>query len=172
MPPETRMNGKHNGSGKGSATVSQVTTHASSLAYDLITLTELQVKLAYLDLREVGARSARSGVSLAAMVALLLSALPVVLLGLAALLVDKAGWSHAGACLLVGGIGVVVAIGVGFLCVKSLRRVTSVFSRTQQELQENLEFVKSLVGGEPQYSNPGPPASAYPAALARSRPPA
>jgi len=164
------MNGKRNGHGQESASVSQVTSHASGLAYDLITLAELQAKLAYLDLREAGKRSAASGVALAAMVALFLSAIPVVLLGLAALLVDRADWSRAGACLLVGGVTAGVAVLVGLICFGRLRRVTSVFSRTQQELQENLEFVKSLVGGgESKQPVPPPNASAYPAALSRNQ---
>jgi len=154
----SRPNGVHNGThgtayGNGTrpigfaekAAVEEVTTNASGLAHDLITLVELQAKLAYFDVREAGRRSSASLVSLAAMVALLLGSIPIVLLGLAELLVQYAEWSRAASYLTVGGVTIFGGAIVAWLSISALRRVTTVFSHSYQEFQENLEFVKSLV---------------------------
>jgi len=127
------------------ATVDDVTTHFSSLAYDLITLAELQTKLLYADVREAGSRSAASAVSLAAMMVIGLGAVPVVLFGIAELLMNYAHWDRGVACLVVAGLAAVVAGVAGFLCVQRLRTVLAIFGRSNQELYANLEFVKSLV---------------------------
>lgn len=128
-----------------SATVDDVTTHFSSLAYDLITLAELQTKLIYADVREAGARSAASAVSLAAMMVIGLGSVPVFLFGIAELLTNYTDWNRGIACLVVAGIAVVLAGIAGLLCVQRLRTVLAIFSRSHQELYANLEFVKSLV---------------------------
>jgi len=140
MSSQAQVNGSQTG-----ATVDDVTTHISSLAYDLITLAELQAKLLYVDAREAGSRSAASAVSLAAMAVLGLSSIPVLLFGLAELLVQYAHWGRGVSCLVVAGVGVLIAGIAGFLCIQRLRTVLSVFSRSHQELYANLEFVKSLV---------------------------
>jgi hypothetical protein len=156
----TRMNGATanrvypNGSSAGRtpdngrpemATVGQVTSHASGLAHDLITLVELQAKLLYYDVREVVRRSAFSAVCLAAMTALVLSAIPVVLLGTAELLVQYAEWGRAASYLTVGGATAFIGLIIAWVSFQALRRVGTVLSRSYQEFQENLEFVKSLV---------------------------
>jgi len=141
------------------ATVDDVTTHISSLAYDLITLAELQTKLLLVDVREFGARSAGSAVSLAAMLVLGLSSIPVLLFGLAELLTDYAHWNRGVACLVVAGVAVVIAAILGFVCVQRLRTVLAVFNRSHQELYANLEFVKSLVEVQANPSINQPPTS-------------
>jgi hypothetical protein len=143
MPDQTLKNGAP----RDTATVADVTGHAGSLAHDLITLAELQARLLYYDAREVGSRSAGSAVSLAAMLALALSSIPVVLLGIGEMLAEWMDWPRGAANLLVGGIAGLAGTVAGWISFRRLRRVTTVFSRTQQELHENLEFVKSLVGG-------------------------
>lgn len=140
MSSQAQVNGPQTG-----ATVDDVTTHISSLAYDLITLAELQAKLLYVDAKEAGSRSAASAVSLAAMLVLGLSSIPVLLFGLAELLVQYAHWDRGVALLVVAGVAAVIAGVAGFVCVQRLRAVLSVFSRSHQELYANLEFVKSLV---------------------------
>lgn len=141
MSTQALKNGVH-----PSPTVGDVTTQASSLAHDLITLAELQAKLLYVDVREAGARSATSAVGLAAMLALALSSIPVMLLGLAHFLHDSTTLSLGAANLIVGGVVGIGAVVAGWIFFQKFRRVTAVFSRTQQEFQDNLEFIKSLVG--------------------------
>jgi len=140
MSSQAQVNGPQTG-----ATVDDVTTHISSLAYDLITLAELQVKLLYVDAREAGSRSAASAVALVGMAVLGLGSIPVLLFGFAELLTQYAHWSRGVSCLVVAGVAVVIAGVAGFLCAQRLRTILAVFSRSHQELNANLEFVKSLV---------------------------
>lgn len=139
-PPAATTNGDP-------TTLGDVTSQATSLAHDLITLAELQTRLLVLDVREAGKRSAASVVILAAMAALILSAGPVVLTGVSELIVANTTWSPGGAKLLVGLIAAVIGAAAGFAAFVRLRRVTDVLNRSQQELNQNLEFVKSLVSG-------------------------
>lgn len=153
MPDQTMNPATRNGAPPEAATVGDVTASAQSLAHDLITLTELQAKLLYIDVREAGQRSAGSAVSLAAMLGLLLSAVPVILLGIADLIGDATGWRPGLANLLVGGVAGAVGVLAGWISFTRLRRVTTVFSRTQQELTDNLAFIKSLVSGTSRSGN-------------------
>lgn len=85
-PPTATTNGDP-------TTLGDVTSQATSLAHDLITLAELQTRLLVLDVREAGKRSAASVVILAAMGSLVLSAGPVVLTGVSDLIVANTTWS-------------------------------------------------------------------------------
>lgn len=143
MPYQAELNGRRT----GDASVREVTSHFSGLAYDLITLTELQARLVYLDVREAGQRSAVSFVCLVVMMVFTVSAIPVMLLGISELLVEFAEWHRAGAYLFVGGVAAIGAFGGGFVAAQRLKRISGAFSRSHQELQENLEFVKRLVRG-------------------------
>lgn len=143
MPRQAELNGHDT----GQATVSEVTSHFSGLAYDLITLTELQARLMYIDVRETSKRSAGSAVFLASMLVFCICSIPIVLLGLSELLVEFAGWHRAWAYLVVGGAAGAAATAAGIVAAQRLRKVGSVFARSHEELQENLEFVKSLVRG-------------------------
>ena len=143
MPYQARMNGRDT----EETTVSEVTSHFSGLAYDLITLAELQARLLFLDVREATQRSAVTLVCLVVMAVFTVSAVPVCLLGISELLVEYAGWHRAVAYLVVGGVFAAGAVAGGILAAKRLIRVSAVFSRSHQELQDNLEFVKRLVRG-------------------------
>src|SRR5262245_35172 len=115
---EARTNGapsRSSSNGKETASVGQVTSHASGLAHDLITLVELQTRLLYYDVREAGRQSAFSGVLLVAMIALILSSIPVVLLGTAECLVQWAGWGRAASFLTVGGVTAVLGAVIAWL---------------------------------------------------------
>lgn len=153
MSAQTPMNGATE-----SPSVGDVTSDVSSLAHDLITLAELQARLLFVDVREMSVRSAASVAGLAATVAIGLGAVLILLWGTAELLVDFGGWSRGVAGLTVGAVAAAIAIVVGRESLRRLKRVTTVLSRTHYELQQNLEFVKSLVQGanghseEPPYS--------------------
>jgi hypothetical protein len=143
MARQAELNG-HSGE---QATVSEVTSHFSGLAYDLITLAELQARLLFLDVREASRRSAVTLVCLAVMAVFTVSAVPVCLLGIAELLVDLLDWHRPVAYLTVGGVAAFGAIFGGILAARRLVTVSAVFGRSHQELQDNLEFIKRLVRG-------------------------
>ena len=129
-------------------TVSDVTHHATSLAADLLTLAELQARLITFDLRDAGRRSAGSVVGLCGMIALILSSIPVVLLGGADLIAASSSISQGGSRLLVGGVAALLGSVAAWISFRKIRRVAIVFNRSQQEFKENLEFAKSLLKGQ------------------------
>lgn len=141
MPRQAEMNGHRT----DDATVGDVTSHMSGLAYDLITLTELQARLLFLDVREATRRSAITVVILTVMAVFTVSAVPVCLLGIAELIIESAGWQRGSALLTVGGMGALGALVGAALAAKRLVKISAVFARSHQEFQENLEFVKRLV---------------------------
>lgn len=143
MPYQAELNGK----GAGDATVGEVTSHVSGLAYDLITLAELQARLLFLDLREATRRSAITIVFLAVMAVFTVSAVPVCLLGISELLIEYAAWHRAAAYLTVGAIGAMGALIGATLASRRLVKISVVFGRSHQEFLDNLEFVKRLVRG-------------------------
>ncbi len=143
MPRQAELNGHS----APEATVGEVTTHASGLAYDLITLAELQARLLFLDMREATRRSAITAVILSAMAVFSVSAVPVCLLGISELLIEYAEWHRAVAYLTVGSVGAIAALIGAFIAAKRLVKIGAVFGRSHQEFQDNLEFVKRLVRG-------------------------
>ncbi len=150
MVDQTTVNGR-NGSGAGAAvepppgpTVGDVGSHATELAYDVITLVELQFKLLYVDVRDVVTRATGGVVLLAAMVALLLGCVPVMLAAVSELLVATLQWGRPLAYGLVAGMTAIGAIVVGLMTVRRVRLACSVLTRSHAELLKNLEFLKSL----------------------------
>lgn len=143
-----------NGSAKPELTINDVTSHASGLAYDLITLAELQGRLLFIDLREASQRSAITLVLFAALTVFTVSAVPVCLIGSAELLVDAANWHRASAYLTVGCVAACGALLGAIMAAKRLVKITAVFARSHQEFQDNLEFIKRLVSSPKQdFSN-------------------
>ncbi len=143
MPRQAELNGHD----VGDATVGEVTSHVSGLAYDLITLAELQARLLLLDVREASRRSAITVVFLAVMAVFTVSAVPVCLLGISELLIEYGEWHRAVAYLTVGGLAALGALIGAMFAAKRLMKIGTVFARSHQEFQDNLDFVKRLVRG-------------------------
>lgn len=125
-------------------TVEEVRHHFSELAYDVITLGELQVRLLVHDVKETGRRATVGIVFLMAMTAILLGSVPVLLLGLGELLVQLAGWNRAGSYLLIAALAAIGAVVAGLYTVRKLKKAGASLNRSSSELQSNLAFVKSL----------------------------
>lgn len=124
--------------------VEEVRNHFSELAYDVITLGELQVKLLACDAKETAKLAIEELVILAATTAIILGSVPVLLMGSAELLVQLAGWNRAGSYLLVGGVSFLLAIGLTLFAIRKLKTTGAALARSQSELQSNLAFIKSL----------------------------
>jgi hypothetical protein len=111
---------------------------------DLLSLMELQARLGWEDLKTAG-RQAAGGLAAAVVAAgCAIGGLPVLVLGLAEILVEMFGWSR-GATLLVLGIVTVGASAI--LAYYGARRVFqnfAVFRRSKDELIRNLEWLKTL----------------------------
>jgi hypothetical protein len=151
MVRETHMNNRFatNGNGDSPTSVGDLKSYLLELAYDILTLVELQVRLLLLDLKEASARAAIGLVLLSAMLAVMLGSVPVLLMACGEVLVEWAGWSRAASYGLVAVTAMAVAVVVGYLTFKKLKKVTVILDRSNQELQSNLNFVKSLMKKRP-----------------------
>jgi hypothetical protein len=148
MVHQARLDHPHNGRETGTvASIGRVKNRVAALTSDLITLTELQARLLYLDLREAGSKSAASLVALGALIPLTLGAVLVMLIGIGEGVAYALDWHRWAAYLSVGAVVALAAAVAGWYAFKRLTRVATVLSRSQQEFQANLEFVKSLFPG-------------------------
>ena len=111
---------------------------------DITTLAELQLKLTAVDAREAVGRAVVPAALVGAGLVLLLGSLPVVLLGVADLLVSAGmaqGWAR-----LLTGLGALVVAGVlAALSAPALARSLGSFRRSSEELARNVAWVKTVV---------------------------
>ena len=136
------MNGtKLNGSATSSAT--GATRHASAAIQDAFALAELQWQLLTADCRESKRRLMVAATALVVGVILLMAALPVALLAVAALLMN-AGFSAAAAYGMAAGGAALVALAVVFIGWRMARSAGAVFSRSRDELANNVDTLRRL----------------------------
>jgi hypothetical protein len=133
-----------NGNGK-SAAPRAVVENLGEFVHDVMTLSELQAKLLVADLKDFrsGAIMPAGLMALAAIVAL--GSVPVLLMGIAWMLVDynvlSTGWAFLAATA-IGLIAATVLGGVGWLL---FRRQLSALERSQVELERNITWIKSVL---------------------------
>ena len=138
MVSQATMNGRHTGA-------RQVTRSISELAHDVVTLGELQARLIACDLREGKSRAIGPIILIASGLLLALGALPVLLMGIGWLLVNHAGWSESSALLIAAGGGLFFAGGLAWWGWSRLHLALSIIARSQQELTENIRWLKSAL---------------------------
>ena len=128
-------NGAHDGA-------SALGENFSRFAEDLTSLTELQLRLLAVDVRDA---KQRSGVAAALLVGggiLMLGCIPVLLLGIAQLLIEFAQWPASGAYACVSVAGLLIGGGVGYAGWRKLMSAAGTLSRSREELVETLQWIK------------------------------
>ena len=112
------------------------------LVRDTVELAALQLQLFAADGREMARKSAPPGLTVVAGATIAMSALPMLLVGLAYALVELAGFpvwvamlSSAVVGFLIGGVAVIVGL-------RWLRPQLEIWRRSADELKENVEFLK------------------------------
>jgi hypothetical protein len=145
--PQSHANGASGGAANNererSPDVTRVGGDIGELFDDISTLVELQFKLFGVDLK-AAAKRAVAPIGLAAFgLVFLLGCVPVLLMGIAWVLVEQAEWSTgpallaaAGAAALLGG----ASMAVGGLL---LRNAGSTLDRSRAELSENIRWIKA-----------------------------
>ncbi|MBX6311436.1 MAG: phage holin family protein [Isosphaeraceae bacterium] len=112
---------------------------------DIITLAELQARLAIIDLKESTARATWPAVGLVSAGALALGSIPVLLFGVAELL----AWGlkiHLGWALLLTALVVLALAGLaGFVCGRLLSGSFESFRRSREELRRNAAWIKTVL---------------------------
>lgn len=119
--------------------------NAASFGHDVLTLAELQAKLAAVDLKEAAGHAAIPFAVIAVGATLALGSIPVALMGLAEML-DGATHLGPGASRLITAAGALV-IGVIALAIAASRLGAAFRSleRTREELSRNLAWIKTVI---------------------------
>lgn len=112
---------------------------------DVATLAELQAKLAVMDLREAQKRATIPVALLVAALWLALGVVPVLLYGIAELLVLYAGLNLGWALLAASGGTLLLAAVLVFLGGTALSRCSGSFRRSQEELTRNIAWIRMVL---------------------------
>ena len=125
-----------------------MTRSVGGFAHDITTLAELQVQLFRADLKEVFQQLTWPLVMMLAGVVLAFASLPVVLLGIAYTLIQRAGTEPDIALLVTAAGAVVIAATASLFGWFKLRRSFSSLERSRDELARNVSWIKSVLKNE------------------------
>ena len=112
---------------------------------DIATLVELQAKLAAYDAKDCVGRATYPLIVLVAGGAVVLSSVPVLLLGLAAAVASFFAVPEWGARLIVGGVAMAVAGLVAYLSYREAIGSITSFRRSTEEFTRNLSWVRTVL---------------------------
>ena len=117
----------------------------TELGNDVITLAELQARLARTDLNETVKEARLPAIGLLAGLVVLLCCVPITLVGLAELLVWAELLPRFGAYLAVAGGAALLAGLASWLCLRALLQSGGAFERSRQELRRNVDWIIKVV---------------------------
>lgn len=149
MATETTMNGRRTADDEQEeeaigTQVRQLRSNASRLLHDLVSLAELQTQLFAIDAKQSVRRTLRPVVLFAAAGAIALGLIPVVLAGIAALLM-LAGLHLVAAVWIAVALGGIAAGALVWLARKQLQSWPRMFERSLSELSLNMTWLKNNV---------------------------
>ena len=148
------------GNGRSEAPATAVRRGMSGFAHDLATLAELQINLFTTDTKECVNKIILPFAAIAVGLVLLLGCLPVLLLGLAELMVQAEWLSEGWAYLVTAIAAAVIAVIASYVGYIKVRTSLTTFQRSKEELIENLNWLKRMLkhqAGSPSPHAPRPP---------------
>ncbi|HEU0069217.1 MAG TPA: phage holin family protein, partial [Nitrospiraceae bacterium] len=108
-------------------------------------LAELQMELLEADFQDCLRRLVRPVIMVVAGVTLLLGCTPVLLVGIAQLLVEFAAMPQAAAFLATSIVAALLAGGLTFLAWRKLGLSLSAFQRSREELTRNIQWIRAVL---------------------------
>jgi hypothetical protein len=117
----------------------------AELTGDVATLAELQAQLGLMDLKESAGKAALPAGGVAAAAGLALGAVPVLLFGVAELIVAYGGMRHAWALVLTSVVALALAGLVAWLAGSRLGKSFESFRRSRDELTRNVAWIKTVL---------------------------
>lgn len=130
----------------------------TELGHDMLTLADLQVRLAKTDLDATVREAKGPAIGLIVGLVVLVACVPIGLVGLAEWIVWAEWLPRFGAYLAVAGGAALLAALLAWLCLRSLTRSGRAFERSKQELRRNANWIARVIseGGsfrlrQPQY---------------------
>lgn len=133
------MSSRKNGSGES------VLGGIAEFGSDVMTLAELQAKLATLDMKESVTRAAIPLVLGTAGLGLALGSVPVILAGAALLLAPALEISIGLALVLTAATAIFLALVLGGVALAGLRHSFDSFRRTREELNRNISWIRTVL---------------------------
>jgi len=117
----------------------------AGLGNDIATLAELQAKLVALDFKESTSKAiVPLALGMAGLV-VIVSSVPVIIVGVGLLVAEAFAISNALALLLTALAAIVVSGLVVYFAVRTLRRGVEVFRRSREELNRNLSWIRTVL---------------------------
>lgn len=127
----------------------------SGFARDVVALSELQFKLLALDCRDARITAGQGLLLLGAGGVLALAVVPILLVTVAFVLVEVAGWSHWASFATAGLISLAIAGLCGWYGWRRMKSASSTFQRSRAELSETFQWIKETL--RHQATEPDPP---------------
>jgi uncharacterized membrane protein YqjE len=133
------------GDGNGTPGPGDVVTNVAEFGENLLSLAELQARLAAIELKQNLEGVKVGGAVIVAGAALALAALPIALAGIAELLVSQAGMSR-GLALIVVAVAALVIAGTGIaIAVARLRGANLGYPLSREEFARNVNWVRTVL---------------------------
>jgi hypothetical protein len=122
-----------------------VITNLGELTGDIASLAELQAKLTLIDAKEAATRATWPTAVLVASAAVLVAAVPVLLIGLAFVLARAFGMDQGVVLLIVGVVVAAVAGAIAFLSLREFLHSFESFRRSSEEFVRNVNWIKTIL---------------------------
>lgn len=144
----------HNGAASGAAhsvTAEQpaaakgVYRNVRYLGHDFVNLAELQVKLLFVDLKDVKSHALGPALGIGIGLVVLLATLPVALFAGGHLLIDFAGWPPAAGYGAAAGVGLISGAILLLVCGKRIASSFHALHRSKAEFIKNLDWIKLVL---------------------------
>jgi hypothetical protein len=137
--------GRSASSVRAEAAAGEVVSNVAGFGENLLNLAELQARMAAIELRQNMSAMKTAGIVLATAALIALASFPVVLAGIAELLVSELAWRRGHAFLTVGLITIGTAAFVAVTAAVWLRRQHFGFPLSVEEFARNLNWVRTVV---------------------------
>lgn len=131
---------------------------AREFSADVISLAELQFQLAMADLAIAKQEALAQTMKLVMVLGLAIGGTPLLLFGVAELLVEQLEWSRGWTYLGVAAVALGIAGMVGMSVIKKLSQCGASFARSKFELNQNIAWLKKALTRK---SEPAPQAARY-----------
>lgn len=143
--PVNRINGRYRSSPSSPPRSSEQHSHGvRQLLADITELVELQFRLLTADVSELRQRISPPIIATAIGLAIVLGAMPVLLLAAAAALYSQAGWELWLACLTAGGAGAVVGVATLAIGYNGFKRIAVPLERSSNELAKSIASLREM----------------------------
>jgi hypothetical protein len=120
-------------------------TNLGELGGDFATLAELQAKLTAVDAKEALARATLPTVGVVIAAAVLMAAVPVLLIGLAFVMATTLAISQGASLLIIGAIVAALAGVLGWFALVAFLKSFESFRRSGEELTRNINWIRTVL---------------------------